>query len=262
MSLSKIMDRAGKFVINNSPTILTTIGVTGALTTAYLTGRASFKAAEILARSEELVEELRQDSQEEVPDLTFKDKFEISWKLYIPAAGTAILTVSAIIMANRIGNRRAAALAAAYTLSEQIFAEYKDKVLEKMGETKERKVRDEIAQDRVNKNPVRTSQIIVTGKGDVLCYDSYTGRYFKSTVEDLRKAQNELNHIVLSSYYASLTDFYNLIGLPPTAFSDDVGWNSDELLELEFSATLSEEETPCIVVGFSVSPIRQFHRLQ
>lgn len=252
MNLNLIASRVAKLAADNSTTIFTAIGVTGVITTAYLTGRAAFTAAEIL-------QEERDDGRDGEDALDIREKVELTWKLYIPAAGTGILTVGFIIAANRVGSRRAAAMAAAYTLSERAFSEYRDKIIEKVGEKKEQSYRDDIAQDRVKKSPPR--EVFIIEGNSVLCHDAYSGRYFLSNIEALRKAQNDINHQVLNSYYASLTDFYDKIGLQGTSISDEVGWNSDKMLELQFSAVLTEEVKPCISVGFSVAPIRDYHRL-
>lgn len=254
MTLSNIAHKAEKIISDNSPLILTGIAVTGTITTALLAGRASFKAAQILA--DDL--HYREPGDEATP----RDKLEMTWKLYIPAVGAGVTTVICIIASNRIGTRRAAAMAAAYSISEKAFAEYKDKVVERLGDAKEQKIRDEIAQDQVNRNPVSTREVIITGNGDVLCYDSITGRYFQSNVESLRKAQNDVNHQILMNMYASLNDFYQEIGLPVTPYSNEVGWNADNLLELKFSTVLSEDGRPCISVNYAISPIRDYFRLQ
>lgn len=256
MAFSDFFQRAGKLAADNSPAILTAIGVTGVLTTAYLTGKASFKAAEIIARNERRPYQSEPENRLEV-----KEKVELVWKLYIPAATTGLVTVVCIIGANRIGTRRAAALATAMTISEKAFTEYKDKVVERLGQKKEQGVRDEIAQERVDQNPVsQTKEIIIAGGGDVLCLDAYTGRYFKSDIETLKKAQNDLNHRIISDMYASLTDFYNLIGLAPAGCSEEVGWSSDRLMELSLSTTLADNGQPCIVVDFQTMPIPDYQR--
>lgn len=256
MNLTALMKQAGKLVGDNSPLILTALGVTGALTTAYLTGAASFRAARYI-RYEEESRSVELDGGE----LPTRDKAELVWKLYIPAAATATVTVAAIFYANRIGTRRAAAVATLYSVSERAFDEYKKKVIERVGVKKEQSYRDEIAQDRVTKNPPNSREIIITGNGEVLCHESFTGRYFHSDMETLRKAQNDINYEVMNSSYASLSDFYNLVGLPQTSYSDEVGWNADKLLELQFSATLSEDGRPCISLEFVVAPVRHYNRL-
>ena len=252
MRFSDLLKQAERLIVNNSPVILTAIGVAGTLTTAYLTGKATFKAAEEIEDHEWPIAGSRKD-------IPIRDKINLVWKLYVPAAGTAALTVAAIVCANRISGRRAAALAAAYSISERAFDEYKTKVIEKMGEKKEQAVRDEIAQDRVNRHPVSTSEVIIIGNSDVLCYDIYTGRYFTSSVEKIRGAQNTINERLIHDHYASLTDFYDIIGLPATKVSDEVGWNLDFMLKVDVTSTaISDDGRPCLVMNFDVSPARQF----
>jgi len=258
MKLGILAKRAGKLAGDNTPAILTAIGVTGAITTAYLTGKASFKAAEILAL--ERNQFLEGHTEDEFEDIPFKEKMDLVWKLYVPAAASAVLTVTAIISANHIGTRRAAALASAYSLSEKAYGEYKGKVLEKFGEKKEQTVRDELAQDKVNKTP-STKQEIILMPHEVLCFDAFTGRYFKSDMETLRKAVNDINEQVINNTYAPLTDYYDLIGLARTDESDEIGWNTDELLKVDYSTTLSDDGRPCISITFSARPVRNYSRL-
>lgn len=262
MTFKELAKRAEKLVFDNSPSILTAIGVTGTVTTAYLTGKATFKAADILTREQKTLDNKYKAGE---PDhvLDFKEKATLVWKLYIPAIGTGVLTIVCIICANRIGTRRAAAVAAAYSISEKAFAEYKDKVVKQIGEGKEKKVRDEIAQDRVNQNPVG-NRIVLSGKGngDILCYEAFTDRYFKSDMETIKKAQNELNFEILNNSYATLSDFYRLVGLPNTSMSSEVGWNSDKIMELNITTVLSEDDVPCISIDYDVAPIREYDQFK
>lgn len=249
--ISEWTRKASKFTIDHSPAILTAVGVVGSVTTAYLTGKASFRAAEII-REEAFI---ARTNSENVP---LKEKIELVWRLYVPAVGTGVMTVTCIIAANRIGSRRAAALASAYMISEKAFDTYKEKVVEKLGPKKEQTIRDEVAQDLVCDHPVATNEVTILS-GDVLFMDSYSKRYFRSDVETVKHAQNAVNHMINHDGYASLTDLYNQIGLSSLPSSNEVGWNSDRLLEIEFSTVL-ETNQPCIVMGFSVEPIRSYYR--
>ena len=248
MNLAQLIERGGKVVRDNSPLILTVIGVTGTITTAYLTGKATFRAAEILAENESYHSPLET-----------KEKVELVWKEYIPAVSTALLTIAAIISANRISARRAAALAAAYSVMEKAFDEYKLKIVEKIGERKEQAARDELAQERLDRDPVSKREVVILG-GAVLCYDAYSGRYFQSDVEAIRKAQNDINEQIIHSHYASLSDFYEALGLSTTTSSEEVGWNIDKLLDVKLSTAMSDDNRPCIVLNFEVSPSRQYFR--
>jgi len=257
MTLTAIAKQAEKFTTDHSPQILTGIAVAGTVATAYLTGKAAIKAYRLVER--ENAE--RYKSNDDLPDLETLEQVKLTWKLFVPPVTTGVLTVAAIITANQIGTRRAAAIAAAYAVSEKAYSEYKEKVVEKLGETKERALKAEIAQEQVRSNPVTENHIHVTGGGKVLCFEPYTARYFMSDMETLKKAQNDLNYMVLNHYYASLSDFYDLIGLERTIVSDDMGWNSDKLLELEFDTVLADDQ-PCLVMRYHVDPIRGYSRVQ
>jgi hypothetical protein len=252
MNLVKMLKHAEKFTIDNSPAILTAIGITGTVATAYLSGKAAIKANQILQETAEL------HALELNDRFRLQEQLRLTWKEFVPPVVTGLITVSAIFGANRIGSKRAAAMATAYSLSERAFMEYKDKVVEKVGAKKEQEVRDEVAQDRVDRNPVENNTVIITDGGEVLCYDQYTGRYFKSSMESLKRAENAVNYTINHRDYASLSDFYDEIGLPSTGVSDEVGWTTDQLLEIQFSTVLSEDGRPCIAIDFNHRPIRGF----
>jgi len=258
MTLMGILARTEKVVADHSPQILTALGVAGTVTTAILTGKASFKAAKIL--DDKKYERRPLDENNQAQPLEFKEKVYLVWKLYLPPVAVGVVTVASIITASQIGTRRAAAMAAAYTVTEKAFSEYKDQVVKKFGETKEQMVRDSLAQEQVSNHPVGDRQVIIAG-GNVLCYEPFTDRYFDSDMESIKKAMNDLNYRINNNWYASLSEFYDLLGLPRTSYSDEVGWNADKLLELEFTTTLATDGRPAIVINYQVQPIRGYSRV-
>lgn len=244
MNLTQIMKIAEKFIRENSPTILTGLGVSGTITTAYLAAKASFKASNTL-----WVEQTRVNHTEQPRLLETKEKAEIVWKLYIPTVVSGALTIGCIVSGTRIGMKRTAAAYSILSVTDKAFTEYREKVVEQIGEKKEQTVRDQIAQDRVNKNP--EGGVIVVGPGNVLCYEQHTGRYFTSDMETLRKAQNTINAKIIAQMDASLSEFYYLVKLPQTSYSSMSGWNSDKLMELHFSTVLSDDGRPCLAFDYN-----------
>jgi len=253
MNLSSIARRAQRAASDNTPALLTTLGVAGLISTVVLASKGTLKAAEVLRLE---IEDAVDSTGDEEYTLNTKRQVELTWKYFVPAVGTGAFTIACIIAANRIQTRRAAALATAYGLSQEAYKTYKDKVVEKLGEKKEQAVRDEIAQDRVNKNP--PAEIIVFGGGEALCLDKHSGRYFNSTLEGLKKAQNDINYRIIHDSYASLSDFWDLIGLPKTAESDEIGWNTDTGLEIEYSTAMTPDGRPCIAINFQTTPGRGY----
>jgi hypothetical protein len=254
MSALDIARRVERLAIDNSPSLLTGLAVVGTVATSVLTFRAAWRVGRDLNARH--YEPMLEGDPPEV--LETKEILLDYWTEFVPPVVAATGTVACIIAAHQIGSRRTAAVAAAYTLSEKAYAEYREKVQDKIGDKKEQKVRDEIAQDRVDRNPISTSEVVITGNGDVMCYDSLTGRYFKSSMERVRAAENEINKQILTHDYATLSEFYDKLGLTATAFSNEVGWNTNRMLEVRFSTVISEDGQPCISIDYDELPIREY----
>jgi len=257
MTLLDIAKQVEKYTIDNSPTLLTGIGVAGVITTALLTGRAAYRMGLDLNAGH--YEPLLEGKEPEHPDTV--EIIKTYWPEFVPPVIVGGISIAAIIGSNRIGARRAAAVAAAYTLSEKAWAEYKEKVVEKLGEKKNQAIHDKIAQEHVTANPA-SKEVIITGTGEVMCYDSLTGRYFLSNMESIKRAENEINKLILDDGSASLSEFYDKIGLAATAYSEEVGWTYDNMLETVFSTVLSEDGRPCIAIHYRMAPVRKYYKLQ
>jgi hypothetical protein len=264
LKLNILAKQAKQAIADNSPAILTALGVTGTLTVAYMTGKASFKAAEIIRDAED--KDCRGNEMcvnghlsEGLPcpkdsSMDTWDKVDLVWKQYVPAAGICAMTVASIVGANHISTRRVAAFASAYSFAEKGFAQYKEKVLEKVGEKKEGEIRDEVAKQQLKDHPTHKTPIIITGKGEHLCFDAHSGRYFQSDIEKVRSAVNDINFQVLNDDSASLSDYWNLVGLDSTSGSDDLGWRTEKKLECHYTSELTKEGTPCLVITFLTQP--------
>ena len=248
MNLISALQSARVALIKHSPEILIGIGVAGMITTTILAVSETPKALRCI---EEKKVEL------EVDELTVRETVEAAWKCYIPAAITGVLSTACIVGASSVNMKRNATLATAYTLSEAALREYRDKVVETIGEKKEEAIRDAIAKDKIDEHPVSKSEIIVTGKGETLCYDVLNDRYFRSDIDKLKRAANDVSHTMLLEGYVSLNDFYDEIGLKRVSKGDDLGWNANrsrDLVEIDPSAQLTEDGEPCIVLQFKVPP--------
>lgn len=258
MTIKTILRTAEKFALDKSPGILTGLGVAGTVTSVLLTGRAAFRVG--MDASTQFHDGILEGEEPKDELLESKHLVKTYWKDFIPGAAVGAAAVVAIIAANQIGSRRTAAITAAFKLSEQLSQEYKDRVVKTLGLQKEEKMRSELAADKMNSNPPSAGMIIVAGS-DVLFLDELSGRYFHSQVETVRAAVNAINHKVNNYFHASLTDFYDLIGLEGTKFSGSVGWNTDELLDVQFTPTIHDDK-PAILLGYNHGPIIGYDRCQ
>lgn len=248
----------GKSIMKNSPTILTSASVAGLITTTLLAIRATPKALLLLNDEEE--ERWKKHPDGDFPVITKKETVIITWKCYVPAAISGAVTIACMLSANSINLRRNAALAGLYSLSETALKEYQAKVVETIGQNKERKIKDEIAKDKIDKDPVTKKEVIITGKGEVLCYDSLSGRYFKSDIEQIRKALNNLSSDLITNVddFISLNEVYSELGLSSTKTGDMLGWYIDDtnrgIIEPNFSSHLTDDGRPCLVLDFVCEP--------
>lgn len=249
-NFTQIFNIVRTFTVKHSPEILTGIGIAGMITTTVLAVKATPKAMK------KIDEVKRKEDREK---LTKVDTFKACWKVYIPAAVTGAASVTCLIGANNVHLRRNAALAAAYKLSETALTEYKDKVVETIGEKKEQVIREKINEDKIKENPVSKNEVYVTKKGETLCYDPLSGRYFKSSIEAIKKAVNDLNGEMLrdSFGYVSLNEFYDKLGLDNIKVGEDLGWHQDcgsGLIEIDFDTKIAEDNEPCIVLEYIRPP--------
>lgn len=244
ISLTDMAKNVGKFTTDNSPVVLTAIGVTGVVTTSILAAKGGMKAADIL-RDEDVT-------------LTTQEKALKTWKCYIPAVSSGALTCTAIVASTQIGNRRAAAMAAAYTLSEKKVNEYRNKVAEVVGEKKAEEIQAEVQKDTIDRE--YSDDVVIMTSGDQLCYDSMSGRFFMSDMEALKYAMNRVNHQINNDGYASLNDFYDHIGIDRTAMGEEIGWRSDDLLEIHFLSMIAPNNKPAISMEYRTKPVRNYFR--
>lgn len=251
MEIIKIAKKSSKMikrtVSKETPTILTALGVSGLITTVILAVKATPKALWIIDKA-------YYESESNEP-LTRKEIIKLTWKCYVPATVIGGVTIACIVGSNHINLRRNAALVGLYTITAESLKDYQEKVIEEIGKNKELKLRDSLSQDKLNKNPVDESQIIITGTGESLFYDSLSGRYFRSDMESIRKKINDFNMALLGELYQTLNEWYDLLNLEPTEMGKDIGWEAnDGLLEIHFSAKIATNGVPCIVLEYRKSP--------
>ena len=270
-SFTKFIKDAQKAIVKRSPEILTGLGVAGLVTTTVLAVNATPKALRLIEMAEDHgigITSKNGDPDWERRPLTKLETVKVAWKPYIPAAVTGAVSIACIIGASSVHARRNAALATAYQLSTTALSEYKEKVVETIGEEKEKVIREKIAQDKIDRDPIKESiekETVVIGSGEVLFLEPVSMQCFKSDIESVRKILNDINFRLTTGMeeYISLSEFYDEIGLPHTSISDDIGWNlgRDGQLEADFLAAKTTDGRPCLMLDYMVDPRYDYYHL-
>ncbi|MBQ1226215.1 MAG: hypothetical protein IIX75_03925 [Clostridia bacterium] len=263
-NLAQICKSARKAIAKRSPEILTGLGIAGMITTTVLAVRATPKALQSIEEEKRkqnraLLDEATDcgyDVCQQIDKLKPIEMVKVAWKPYIPAIVTGTVSTACLIGASSVNAKRNAALAAAYNLSTTALAEYKEKVIETVGEKREKTIRDKVSEERVKKNPVVEEEVYDTRRGSTLCFDPLSARYFRCDIDVIKRAEltikERLLHDICGS--ASVNEFYDEIGLPHTSVGDNIGWNTDELIKIRFSSHLTDKGVPSAVIDYEVEP--------
>lgn len=271
--LIKGAKKLGANLAEKSPAIFMAIGIAGIGVTAVLAVKGTVKAISKIDKKLEETEEAMErvyvrPELEHLPSaMTKKETVKTVWKCYIPAAVSGTASVACILWSSKITGKRAAALASLASIYETTLKGYESKIVEAVGEKKATEIKDEVRKEAVKKNPPKENAIILTGKGNALCYDAFIGRYFYGDIETIRKSVNDVREMLFSNMWVDLNEFYYSLGLERVGCGDILGWNIDRPIEVEFTSMLTDEDSPygngipCLIMDFRVSPRYDFKHL-
>lgn len=227
----------------NTPLIMTGTAISGVVTTTVLAAKAGREAEKVYEEAE----------NKEIP----KDRAaaalqyaKITWKVWVPTVISGALTIGSVVMIHYTHQKRYAALMGLYALGNQAFQEYRESIDEVLDD----KTKEEVKQRVVSKAVHRNEEDLDEALGDVremtLCYDTFSGRFFQSDIESIRRAENEFNKGLISHNYGSLNELYSLMGIGGVGAGEDIGWNSDNLLSIGYNSILTERGVPAMSIDF------------
>ena len=240
MNLS-ILKIAQTFILRNSHHILTGLALLGIGASVALSVRAD--------------RQMQEWDIDEFKRLTKEQRIMIYAKIYAPPAIAILATGACIVGAHSISVKRESSLLLAYEGTRQMYDRYRSTVLDRLGPEEK-----QIAEKAASKAQPVPRETIVYGEGDVLFYDAYSGRYFKSTVNKIDRVVNELNYTLLREMCVSLNEFYAGIGLDGISLGDQLGWNEQRQIEVHYGAKVSEEGKAVVIVDFVVEPTEKWFK--
>ena len=256
--MNKIVQQVKSSVVTHMPGILTGVGIASFATSAICAATATPK---VLAKIEAKKQE-KQDNLEPV------EIVQTAWKDYIPAIIMFGIGTGCTIAGLRVSERRSAAWATAYSLSETAFREYQDKMVEKLGERKEKKARDEIAQETVSKEEPEKRregegpEVAELPEGKVFCRDLTFGRTFAVDIDDVRDAEDYGIDECTSKKRkgsCSLNEIYRAMRVSDSEIGEDLGWNREHpLRKIERSSCLNDNGFPILAIRFTPVPRAEY----
>lgn len=248
--MNTLLNVSKLFVKRNGSTILAVIGGVGVIATSIMAVRETSKALKLIEDSKE----------EKGEDLTVFETIKVAGPVYIPSILMGVSTIACIFGANALNKHKQAALMSAYALLDNSYKEYKSKTVELRGEDFNSCAREEIAKDRY------TGDDNSDDNDKVLFYEEFSGRYFNSTMEDVLKAEYEINKRLSEWGAAYLNDFYALLKIPVTDYGDYLGWSRGGMYKMHWTQWLSfkhekfklDDGLEGYILTFSHEPIPDF----
>lgn len=249
MNLRQMASNAKIFLSNNSPTILTGMSIVGFISTVVMASQATIKAQDIIA-----------DNGAE--DLPLRDKAAITWKCYIPTALMGTTSIACIVGSHICSERQKEVLQSAYLLSQTTLQEYQRRVVERIGERKEREVYDETIKSIADRNAPMAlysdggmaGEVYDTGKGNTLFYDVPGQQYFKSDINYIKSVVNDLNFEVRTEMFFDWNEIYYRWGLPYRKYGSEMIFDVDHPLELKLEPEMMENGQVRILLDYDLFP--------
>lgn len=238
------------------PTVLSVFGVGGVFGTAVLAVMATPKAERIIAEKKK---------EKEAP-LTKKEIVKAVWKNYIPAAVIGVSSAICIASANILNRKQINSLNGALAIMAGTYNRYKDKIKELFGDEAHEKVMSAIAADKSNSDKIYAPSITKNTTLDfgnpeeeLLFYDEYMDRYFRSTASRVLQAEYHLNRNFVLSGYASLSEFYDFLGLEHSEATDNIGWDCCDMdimwIDFDHSKIVTDDGLEVHMIEMIFQPI-------
>lgn len=261
MKANEIMSKAGGALNKigfglkkRSPEILVAVGVVGTVVSAVMACKATTKIDTILDETKEQLDKIHEYAGN--PDVAEKYNAEDAKKntaivyaqagvklakLYAPAVGLGILSISSILASNNILRKRNMAVSAALAAATQDFKDYRNRVIERFGKEVDHQLRynikateiEETVTDEKGKEK-KVKKNIEVADPNASGYVKYFTRSNPYWEEDssyvemfLRSQQNYANDKLKATGHLTLNDVYDMLGFHDSKAGMVVGWIYD-----------------------------------
>lgn len=280
-------------VEKHSPEILMGVGVAGVITTTVMACRATMKLDDILVEAAETREKIKEVAENPV----YEDKYTeedakkdlvINYtqtavkvvKLYAPAVAVGVISVGCLLGSHDILRKRNAALSAAYLTVDKSFKEYKQRVIDRVGEEVEKEIRYGIKAEEIIEtvtdeegNETTVSETVKTMNPTL--YSDYA-RFFDEAspcwqndpeynLMFLRAQQQYANDLLRAKGRLFLNDVYDMLGIEKTKAGQIVGWvydrenpNGDNFVDFGIY-DMSKERVRAFVNGYETNILLDFN---
>lgn len=257
-NLTRTFHRVGFKLKKHSPEIMVVAGVVGTVASAVMACKATTKLDAVLENTKHNIERVHttladpevtedvynaEDAKKDIAIFYVKGAIDVA-KLYAPSVILGGLSIATILTSHNVLRKRNVALAAAYSVADKGFKEYRGRVVERFGEALDRELKynikvEEEKETVVDEETGKKKTVKVTREvADPNVYSDYA-RFFddgclgwekdaETNLFYLRRQQDFANELLRAKGYLFLNDVYDMLGIPRTKAGQAVGWVYNE----------------------------------
>lgn len=253
-NLTRSLSRLGLKLKKHSPEILMVTGTIGVVTSAVMACKATLKVNDILEETKQDVDKINgvleneeyadkyseEDSKRDLLIVYAQTGIKLA-KLYAPSVILGTLSLGAMITSNNILRKRNVALAAAYTVLDKGFKDYRSNVIERFGEKIDKELKhnikaktfETVTVDENGKEKKTKEEVDICDEiSDFARFFDEGSRYFTKDPEYnlmfLKNQERYANDKLKAKGYLFLNDVYRMLDIPETKAGQIVGWIYDE----------------------------------
>lgn len=220
-NLNSLFHRSKLHLKRASPTILTYVAAIGVVATSVMAVKATPKAMMLL----------EQATDEKGEELTKLEVVRVAGPVYIPALAIGVSTISCIFGANVLNKRNQASLVSAYAMLSESYQQYRRAANTVYGEDADSKIIAEVAKKKYISADGCYIHDPDSDSEELLFYDSFSQRYFTSTMSSVLNAQYHVNRNFALRGWSDLNELYDFLGLEEHSGGDVIGWSANEMIE-------------------------------
>lgn len=245
------MNQFGAFMSKNKPGIVMGLGIGSLIMSTIVAFRYAPLAKDALTRKKE---ELDVNKLEPV------DTIKTAGVYFLPSLVFTCTGIACILGGNQMNLNRGAAAMAAYALSESTLRNYRESAREVVGEKKEKDIRENAAK-KMYYDDLRNGQMTVITAGcanDFWMYDHLTRQKFRSNVQKVKEAINNLNYRAVHGEQVSVYEYCIEMNEEPVEMGNSFVWdvNRNGLIELyPPTSYVMENGEPVIDIMHKVDPV-------
>lgn len=235
------MNNFQQFLMKNKPGFLLGSGIgllLSAIASAYVLGPLAKEAVE------------KEKERQGVDELSAKDLIRTTGPYILPTAALAVSGTICVVKGDKLNIDKGTEAIAAYALLKASDKEYREKTKEMVGEKKEKRIRESIAQDHVDNDPPEAHHIYYTGKGNVICRDAWTGKYFYGDYDKLKRIETNIDRRILDENFVPINEYYLEAGMDEVE-AGRLGWRLENgYMQMNIITVMTKDHQPCFEVSF------------